>query len=220
MLQTDGYELILNVLDPSQIDHLLKTLSTTLPANKAGTRNLLALPEIQTLVTTPPVVNLAQKHLSSQARCIRAILFDKSPEANWHLPFHRDRAIPVTGKIDDPAWKGWSIKEGVPHVLPPIEILENMLAIRLHLDDCGPDNAPLRIIPGTHNQGFIDSSEADPANEVTITCQAGDALLMHPLTLHASSKAESPAHRRVIHLEYAAVTLPQGLDWYVPQSLI
>lgn len=220
MLQTDGYELIPNVLDPTQIDHLLKTLTTTLTTNKAGTRNLLAIPEIQTLATTPPVKNLAQKHLSPQARCIRAILFDKSPEANWHLPFHQDRAIPVIGRIEDPAWKGWSIKEGVPHVLPPIEILENMLAIRLHLDDCGPDNAPLRIIPGTHKQSFIDSSEADTANEVTITCKAGDALLMSPLTLHASARAESPAHRRVIHLEYAAVTLPQGLDWYVPQSLI
>jgi len=29
----------------------------------------------------------------------------------------------------------WSEKEGVPHVQPPAEILEKMVAIRVHLDD-------------------------------------------------------------------------------------
>jgi hypothetical protein len=43
--------------------------------------------------------------------------------------------------------------------------------------------------------------------------KAGDALLMRPLLLHASSEASAPVHRRVIHLEYAACPLPGGLEW-------
>jgi len=37
---------------------------------------------------------------------------------------------------------------------------------------------------------------------------------MRPLLLHASSASQSPRHRRVIHLEYAAEPLPGGLQWH------
>jgi len=37
---------------------------------------------------------------------------------------------------------------------------------------------------------------------------------MCPLILHASSKAVSPSHRRVIHIEYAGAELPGGLEWH------
>src|SRR6266568_4969591 len=47
----------------------------------------------------------------------------------------------------------------------------------------------------------------------------GGALLMRPLLLHASSAAEAPGHRRVIHLEYAVDPLPDGLAWYHDRPL-
>jgi hypothetical protein len=37
---------------------------------------------------------------------------------------------------------------------------------------------------------------------------------MCPLILHASSKAASPSHRRVIHIEFASLELPGGLHWH------
>ena len=49
-------------------------------------------------------------------------------------------ALPVAARADLPGFGGWSVKDGVPHVIPPREILEQMLALRLHIDDCGPDN--------------------------------------------------------------------------------
>jgi hypothetical protein len=42
---------------------------------------------------------------------------------------------------------------------------------------------------------------------------AGDALLLRPLILHASRKAISAKPRRVIHLEFSAVSLPDPLRW-------
>jgi hypothetical protein len=42
----------------------------------------------------------------------------------------------------------------------------------------------------------------------------GGLLVMRPLLLHASSPASAPAHRRVLHLEYAAEALPDGLEWH------
>ena len=51
------------------------------------------------------------------------------------------------------------------------------------------------------------------SNQVhTCEVQAGDILILRPL-LHSSSIATNPTHRRVLHLEYSAINLPDGLAW-------
>ena len=42
---------------------------------------------------------------------------------------------------------------------------------------------------------------------------AGAGMLMSPLLLHASSPSVAPGRRRVLHFEYSAVELPEGLSW-------
>ena len=37
---------------------------------------------------------------------------------------------------------------------------------------------------------------------------------MRPLLLHASSPSRVPGHRRVVHLDFAAVQLPNGMRWF------
>jgi hypothetical protein len=49
--------------------------------------------------------------------------------------------------------------------------------------------------------------------EFACTLPRGGVLLMRPLLLHASSPSAMPAHRRVIHIEYATGELPAGLTW-------
>ena len=45
------------------------------------------------------------------------------------------------------------------YVQPPVGILNDILAIRLHLDESEPDNGPLRVIPGSHKQGRISAEK-------------------------------------------------------------
>ena len=90
----------------------------------------------------------------------------------------------------------------------------------LHLDDCDESNGPLRVIPGSHGQGILSSEQIarhrQETAEVVCTVPAGGALVMAPLLLHASSRARSPSHRRVLHLEFAPLgLLPEGLAWAV-----
>jgi ectoine hydroxylase-related dioxygenase (phytanoyl-CoA dioxygenase family) len=92
-----------------------------------------------------------------------------------------------------------------------------MLAVRIHLDDCGLDNGPLRVIPGTHTLGFLSDDEIQSwPKETAASCavQSGGAILMRPILLHASSAALRPSSRRVIHLEFAAQELPDRLQWH------
>lgn len=116
-------------------------------------------------------------------------------------------------------------KDGVPHVLPPMAILEAMLAVRIHLDDCDAANGPVRVIPGSHRGGRLDDRAIEDwkARGPELVCELprGGALLMRPLLLHASAKAATPRRRRVIHIEYAAAELPHPLAWAfrVPAAL-
>jgi ectoine hydroxylase-related dioxygenase (phytanoyl-CoA dioxygenase family) len=95
--------------------------------------------------------------------------------------------------------------------------IDAALAVRVHLDDCGRLNGPLRVLPGSHGRGWIDNDLAEwkvRVPEAICTVQAGGIVVMCPLTLHASAPAEIPGHRRVIHLEYSSEELPGGLDWH------
>lgn len=92
-----------------------------------------------------------------------------------------------------------------------------MLALRIHLDGAGEDNAPLLIVPGSHRLGRI----AEPEIAGTVTrlgvraclAEAGDVWAYAAPILHASERARSPARRRVLQLAYSAEDLPGGLEW-------
>ncbi len=47
-------------------------------------------------------------------------------------------------------------------------------------------------------------------------CEArrGDVLVMSPLILHGSPRAEAPGHRRIVHVEFSSRELPKPLAWY------
>jgi ectoine hydroxylase-related dioxygenase (phytanoyl-CoA dioxygenase family) len=88
-----------------------------------------------------------------------------------------------------------------------------MLTLRIHLDDVTEENGPLQVLPGTHARCARSSARAP----VAILAKAGDVLAMRPLLSHCSgvSNPETSRHRRVIHLEFAAIReLPDGYQWY------
>lgn len=183
-----------------------------------GVRGLLDRSErCRALATQPALLDLARAVLGSNARAVKGIYFDKNAAANWLVPWHQDLTISVRERREAPGFGPWSVKDGLPHVQPPAEIMENMIALRVHLDDAGPDNGALRVLPGTHRQGRIPAAEIPRlAREITpVVCAAarGDVLLMRPLLLHSSPVSAAPRHRRVIHLEYTAEDLPGGLEW-------
>jgi ectoine hydroxylase-related dioxygenase (phytanoyl-CoA dioxygenase family) len=103
------------------------------------------------------------------------------------------------------------------HVEPPFDILAGMVTLRIHLDDCDAENAPLLIAPGSHRLSRVPARDtADHAERIgRMACLAvaGDIWLYATPILHASEKARSPARRRVVQIDYAAAELPGGLEW-------
>jgi len=143
--------------------------------------------------------------------------FEKSADKNWLVPVHQDLSIPVAARVQALGLQGWSQKEGELFVQAPVAVLERLVAVRLHLDDCTADDGPLRVVPGSHGLGRVapDSATAwrDQQGEVVCTARRGDALVMRPLLLHASSKTRGTSRRRVLHFLFGPRELPLGLAW-------
>ena len=201
----------------AQIDKLSSQLANcSLPRSRAGIRHILQHPAVAALARDSRMLDIAKEVLGPNAFPFHATLFDKSPQANWLVVWHQDTALPLREKRDIPGWGPWSVKEGVAYAHAPARALEQVLAIRVHLDDSGEDNGPLRVLPGTHDRGVLPDDDiqslAGEIAPVSCTVERGGIVLMRPLLVHASSKCTSDRSRRVLHIEYAAADTFQGLS--------
>jgi hypothetical protein len=210
----------LNELSES-IDGLLKDAGPTSP----GVRHLMKRsPTVRRIAKSPALSAIAASVIGESARPVKAILFDKTPAANWYVTWHQDLTIAVEERIDVSGFGPWSIKDGLPHVQPPAEVLGRMVALRLHLDDCSEENGAINFIPGSHALGILNPSEIEVwrnrNGSVCCSAKRGDVIAMKPLILHKSSQARVPTRRRVLHLEYCADDLPCGLQWAEFSTLV
>jgi ectoine hydroxylase-related dioxygenase (phytanoyl-CoA dioxygenase family) len=214
----DGFSICRGALSPASVAELKDSLeSIGAVAGVYGLRNLLRRsPAIRAAAHSADITGLVTAVLGTEARPVRAILFDKQPGANWGVGWHQDLTIAVRQRIDIAGFTAWTVKDGVPHVQPPVEILERMLTLRLHLDATDGDNGALIVMPGTHSRGRVHETwvASDDAMPVICAAAAGDILAFRPLLLHMSRRSARPAHRRVIQIEYAAAPLPPPLMWY------
>jgi hypothetical protein len=217
-----GYGVFEHLLSAAEVEELGAHLDGIVPevgvGPRGGIRSLLARsPFLRSWAGSGSPAVLARSLIGPGARAVKATLFDKTPEANWKVPWHQDLMIAVRERRAVAGFGPWSVKDGVPHVQPPAEVLEGLVAVRVHLDDTPEDNGALRVVPGSHRFGRLTDDRADALRaergEVACPVPAGGAMAMRPLLLHASSAAAVPARRRVIHLEYASGGLPGGLEW-------
>jgi ectoine hydroxylase-related dioxygenase (phytanoyl-CoA dioxygenase family) len=221
-LEHAGFATVADALSSLEVQALLQTLGTmphpTDEEARAGQRDLFTkVPAVRELAAHSAVRGWPAAVLGPACFAVRAILFDKTPAANWRVAWHQDLTIPTRRQLEAAGFGPWSLKAGIPHVQPPAAILERMLTVRVHLDPCDSMNGPVRVLPGSHRDGKLSPEGIETwkavAAPVDALAPAGGLLLMRPLLLHASSPAQRPGHRRVIHLEYAVDPLPDGLEW-------
>lgn len=216
-----GFCILHHVFAKKEVNQIKQTVYNYLKAtgqeeDTYAIRNLLN--EIPELKRSVPNANLLRilKVINPNLFLTKAIYFDKTQKSNWYVTWHQDIVINVSERIETPGFSGWTKKFGVHGVVPPDEYLKNTITVRIHLDDADETNGALKIIPGSHNKRLAD----DEINLITQNSipyisevDACGIQIMNPLLLHASSKATSQKHRRVIHLEFNSNELPNGLEW-------
>lgn len=218
-LQDDGIE-IKKGLVPRK---LLQTVIAEIEASdesmpKHGIRNAeKKFPSIINVIRCKQLQEEARKILGKTPQVVRVIFFDKTPEKNWLVTWHQDKTVALNGEFNLEDWGPWSLKDGTHHVQPPLEVLNEMVTFRLHLDPADNENGCLKVIPGSHKFGILKQKQIDGivTKEKPTLCvvEAGDAVIMRPHILHSSGKAMVPEHRRIIHIEFSGYELPNNFTW-------
>lgn len=177
----------------------------------------LPRPVLEHAARHPALLALAAELAGRPAHLVRAAAFDKTGAANWFVPWHQDRTITVRRRIEAPGFSNWTEKDGELHVEPPAEVLEAMVTLRIHLDDCDAETGPLEGVLGSHTCGRLDRAGIEHAVAARpsrlLLAARGDIVAMRPLAVHRSQRARHPRRRRVLHLAFATRDLPHGLTW-------
>jgi hypothetical protein len=131
--------------------------------------------------------------LPTDSVAVQSTLFDKSPEKNWLVSLHQGEGgclFDEIGNLVEPTERpategrtgltshgrrdaartaadcsGWSEEEGQLYVQPPVSVLEQLVAVRIHIDDCPEESGGLRVVPRSHSQGRLSRERGGRASE-------------------------------------------------------
>lgn len=227
---TLGYTIIDHVYTTEEIALLKETIQKTTQQGDSflKTKDLFAIrqlviqiPELKELLFNENLKNLLATIYPSECFLTKAIYFDKPSTSNWFVPYHQDLSISVNQKRDVSGYTNWTYKKNQHGVQPPIEVLQNVTTVRIHLDDTNIQNGALKVIPKSHTKGILrtDIKNWDTNEEYVCEVNKGGVMLMKPLTLHASNKTTNKKQRRVIHLEFCDQNLETPLEWLEHQAV-
>jgi ectoine hydroxylase-related dioxygenase (phytanoyl-CoA dioxygenase family) len=199
-----GFQSIPGVFDKSEIAALTPILSA-IASSAAGRR--WAGQELHTLLQSSAMRSVTRKivALLPGMDVLRAVAFRKDADANWFVPPHQDRSIPVPSAALLPGFDKLTRKDGGWQAEAPIAVLQAMRNCRIFVDRTTSDDGPLEVIRGSHRRGRIEQAEIPAvvgrASWHPLTGEAGDLVILSPLLLHRSRRATEPSGRRVLQIE-------------------
>ncbi|MDT0557180.1 phytanoyl-CoA dioxygenase family protein [Ichthyenterobacterium sp. W332] len=223
-LEKNGYSVLADLYSDIEISQIIACIEN---AEQSGnsfmkTKDLFAIrqliknvPELTDLLFNKKLTELISDLSESEYFLTKAIYFDKPSESNWFVAYHQDLSISVDQKTELENYTNWTFKKGQYGVQPPIEILQDTITVRIHLDKTDKSNGALKVIPKSHMKGIVraDSKDWNIEDEYVCEVEKGGVMLMKPLTLHASNRTTNGKKRRVIHLEFNKHNLTEPLAW-------
>jgi Phytanoyl-CoA dioxygenase (PhyH) len=178
-----------------------------------GLRGLLwSSPVLSSALAASGLSRLASDVVGRQAFPIDAIYFDKTADANWSVPGHQDRLMPVASGCV----RAKANRSGIEYAEPSVATLSKLVALRVHFDDVAADAGALEVLPGSHRSGVLSPAAI---GDIPLTdyhpcaVSLGDVLVMRPLLLHRSARRAGPGQRRVLHVVYATEQPEAPLLW-------
>jgi hypothetical protein len=210
-----GFRLQRRVFDRAEIAALTPILAR-IPSNAAGQR--WAGRELATLLRLPPMQPIRRRlaELVPDMAILRAVAFRKDADANWFVPPHQDRSIPVPAMALPPGFDHVTRKADGFQAEAPIELLRRMRNVRIFVDRATIDDGPLEVIPGSHHRGRIEQAEIPAITGngtwMPLIGEAGDVVVLSPLLLHRSRRAAEPSGRQVLQIETIPADIAAALQ--------
>ena len=210
--ETEEIEMILHIIDHVDTNKDTFRKSAALFAIR---QFLKEIPESIDIIFNYRLKTILKSLLGDNYFAVKSIYFNKPKSSNWYVSYHQDLTISVDKKVNLEDFGPWTRKQNQFAVQPPIDFLQNVLTIRIHLDETDENNGALKVIPKSHLKGVYRPETIDWTieQEANCTVSRGGIMLMKPLLLHSSSKTINNKKRRVIHIEFSNQELPVELNW-------
>ncbi len=223
-LQNEGFTTIASIYSAEEtaalihaIEHADSTRSTFRKSKDlfAVRQFLKEIPQTATLIFNENLKQVIRQLFGADYFVVKSIYFDKPEESNWFVAYHQDLTISVDQKVRLENYGPWTVKQDQFAVQPPLEVLQNIFTIRIHLDDTDAQNGALKVIPGSHLKEIYRPETIDWKLETETICAVpqGGIMIMRPLLLHSSGRTVNLSRRRVIHIEFSNYTLPKEMNW-------
>lgn len=221
---TNGFAILDNIYTTDEVEEMLEQVSHANPAKETFRKSADLFAIRQFLKEVPATINtIFNNNLASVLKpllgdkyfVVKSIYFDKPPTSNWYVPYHQDLTISVDKKLQLNGFECWTTKQNQFAVQPPVDILENIVTVRIHLDDTDENNGALKVVPESHSKGIYRPDTIDWSVEREVSCNVpkGGIMLMKPLLLHSSGRTINEKRRRVVHIELSNKELPEALNW-------
>lgn len=226
----NGFSVISNVFSEEEIERIsciindIDTSKETFRKSEdlfAIRQFLKEIPEVKDLIFNENIKKIIKEVFGDRYFVVKSIYFDKPETSNWYVAYHQDLTISVDKKTVLPDFGPWTTKQNQFAVQPPLDILENIYTIRIHLDDTDEHNGALKVVPRSHVKGIYRPETIDWSIETEHICnvERGGVMLMKPLTLHGSNRTTNGKKRRVIHIEFSDRELPEEIQWSEKESI-
>jgi len=223
-LLLNGFATIGNIYSADEVESILQAIysANTDKDTFRKSNDLFAIrqflkevPSTLGIILNDPLKAVLRQLFDDNYFVVKSIYFDKPQTSNWYVSYHQDLTISVDKKLESEGFRFWTTKQNQFAVQPPLEVLESIVTVRIHLDETDEHNGALKVIPGSHLKGIYrpETIDRNVENEVNCNVSKGGIMLMKPLLLHSSGRTTNNKQRRVIHIEFSNRELPAGLHW-------
>lgn len=223
-LDNDGFAIIDSVFSTDEINKIAAIIDT---ADNSGdtfrkSSDLFAIrqflkeiPETKATIFNDRLKELIRGLFGNDYFPVKSIYFDKPGNSNWFVAYHQDLTISVDKKTAIEGFGPWTVKQNQFAVQPPLDILKNIYTIRIHLDETNEENGALKIVPKSHLKNIYRPETINWTVEEEVSCNVpqGGIMIMKPLLLHSSGRTTNSNNRRVIHIEFSDMELPEEIEW-------
>ncbi|AZB28306.1 phytanoyl-CoA dioxygenase [Chryseobacterium balustinum] len=224
LIQENGFTVINNIFSDKEIERISEVIQNIDTSKETFRKSedlfairqfLKEVPDVKDLIFNKNLKTIIKEIFGDNYFVVKSIYFDKPEKSNWYVAYHQDLTISVDKKIDLENFGPWTTKQNQFAVQPPLDILENIFTIRIHLDETDENNGALKVIPKSHAKGIYRPETIDWNVETENICnvEKGGLMIMKPLLLHGSNRTINGKKRRVIHIEFSDKELSEQLCW-------
>jgi len=94
----DGFQVVENFIPEKWIDIILQEVEQSeISTDVSGVRNInKKLSCVSDYLQSEDFKEKSNSFISADAKLVRAILFNKSPQSNWYVTWHQDKTVSVS----------------------------------------------------------------------------------------------------------------------------